>query len=93
MLDNFANFVNNYKAKYKMFILFIIRRFETIITILELIVLKLLVDIIILVLSLKKRDQLSKTTKNALMSKKRDRLSKIKTTTNSKEDNDVKTSS
>ena len=76
-----------------MFILFIIRRFETIITILELIVLKLLVDIIILVLSLKKRDQLSKTTKNALMSKKRDRLSKIKTTTNSKEDNDVKTSS
>jgi len=93
LLDNFANFVNNYKAKYKMFILFIIRRFETIITILELIVLKLLVDIIILVLSLKKRDQLSKTTKNALMSKKRDRLSKIKTTTNSKEDNDVKTSS
>jgi len=76
-----------------MSILFIMRRPKTTITILEVIALTPLVDIIVLVLSSKKRDQLSKATKNALMPKKRGRSLKIKTTTNSKEGNDVETSS
>jgi len=74
-----------------MFILSIIRYLETIITIFEIIVLILLVDIIVLVLLLKKRNQLSKTTKNALISKKKDKLSKIKIITNSKKDNNIET--
>ncbi len=93
MLNDFANFVNDYKTKYEMFIFFIIRRFKTIIIILEVIVSKSLVNIIVLVLSLKKCDQLSKTIENALMPKKRDRSSKVKTITNSKKNNNVKTSS
>jgi hypothetical protein len=74
-----------------MFILSIIRYLETIITIFEIIVLILLVDIIVLVLLFKKRNQLSKTTKNALISKKKDKLSKIKIITNSKKDNNIET--
>jgi len=74
-----------------MSILSIIRRLETIIIISKVIVSKLLIDIIVLVLSLKKCDRLSKTIENAFMPKKRDKLSKIKTTTNSKKDNNVKT--
>jgi len=76
-----------------MLIFSIIRRLKTIITISKVIVSKSLVDIIVLVLSLKKRDQLSKIIENALMSKKRDKLSKIKIITNNKKGNDVKTSS
>jgi hypothetical protein len=91
LLNDFANFVNDYKTKYEMFIFFIIRRFKTTIIVFKVIVSKSLVDIIVLVLLLKKRNQLFKTTKNALMPKKKDRLSKIKTITNSKKDNDVKT--
>jgi len=93
LLNDFANFVNDYKTKHEMFIFFIIRRFKTIITIFKVIASKFLVNIIILILSSKKRDRLSKIIENALMSKKKDRLSKIKITTNSKKDNDVKTSS
>ena len=91
MLNNFANFVNNYKTKHKVFILFIIKRFKTIITISKVIVSILLINIVVLVLLLKKRKRLSKTIENALMSKKRDRSSKIKIVTNSKKDNNVKT--
>ncbi len=74
-----------------MFILSIIRRLKTTITILEVIASTLLINIIVLVLLLKKCDQSSKTIENALISKKRNKLFKIKTTTNSKKDNDVKT--
>jgi len=91
LLNKFANFVNNYKTKYEIFIFFIIRRFKTIIIILEVIVSKFLVDVIVFVLLLKKRNQLFKTTKNALIFKKRDKLSKIKIATNSKKKNNVKT--
>ena len=91
MLDDFANLVNDYKTKHEISIFFIIRRSKTTITILEVIASKPLVNIIVLVLLLKKRDQLSKATKNALMPKKRDRSPKVKTTTNNKKDNDVKT--
>jgi len=91
LLNDFANFVNDYKTKHEMFIFSIIRRSKTIITIFEIIVSKFLVDIIVLVLLLKKRNRLSKTTKNALMSKKRNKSPKIKTITNNKKDNDVKT--
>jgi len=76
-----------------MSISFIMRRLKTIITIFEVIASTFLVDIIVLVLSLKKRNQSSKITKNALISKKRNKSLKIKTTTNSKKDNDVETSS
>ncbi len=93
MLNDFANFVNDYKTKHKISIFFIMRRSKTIITILEVIVSTSLVDIIVLVLSLKKRNQSSKTIENALMSKKRNRSFKIKTTINNKKGNDVKTSS
>jgi len=93
LLNNFANLVNNYKTKYEMSIFSIMRRSKTIITIFEVIASTLLVDIIVFVLSLKKRNQSSKTTKNALMFKKKNKLSKIKTIINNKKDNDVKTSS
>jgi len=93
LLNNFANFVNDYKTKHEMSISFIMRRLKTIITIFEVIASTFLVDIIVLVLSLKKRNQSSKITKNALISKKRNKSLKIKTTTNSKKDNDVETSS
>jgi len=89
LLNNFANLVNNYKIKYKIFIFFIIKRSKTIIIIFEVIVSTSLIDIIVFVLLLKKRDRLSKITKNASISKKREKLSKIETTTNSKQDNDV----
>jgi len=84
LLDDFANLVNDYKTKHEMSISSIMRRLEMIASI-------FLVDIIVLVLSLKKRDQSPKTIENALISKKRDRLPKVKATTNSKKDNDVKT--
>jgi len=74
-----------------MLIFSIIRRSKTIITILEIIVLTLLINIIVFVLSLKKRNRLSKIIKNALIFKKRKKLSKIKTITSSKQDNDVET--
>jgi len=90
LLDDFANLVNNYKIKYEIFILSIIKRFEIIITISKIIVSISLINIIVLVLLLKKCDRLSKITKNALISKKEERLSKIETTTNSKQDNNVK---
>jgi len=67
-----------------------IRRLETTTTIFKIIVSISLINIIGLILLSKKCNQLSKTTKNALISKKRDKLSKIKTTTNSKKDNNVK---
>jgi len=89
LLDNFANLVNNYKTKYEIFIFSIIKRFKTIITISKVIVLTSLIDIIVLVLLLKKRDRLFKITKNALIFKKRERLSKIKTITSNKQDNDI----
>jgi len=84
LLDNFANFVNNYKTKHKIFILSTIRCFETTTIVFEVIVSISLVNIIVLVLLLKKRSRLSKITKNAFISKKRNRLSKIKITTNNK---------
>jgi len=91
LLNKFTNFVNNYKTKHEMFIFFIIKRFKTIIIIFKEIVSKFLINIIISILLLKKRNRSSKTTKNALISKEKNRSSKIKITTNSKKDNDVKT--
>jgi len=91
LLDNFANLVNNYKTKYEIFTLFIIRCFKTIITIFKVIVPTSLVDIIVLVLLLKKHNRLSKIIENASISKKRERLFKIKIITSSKKDNNVKT--
>jgi len=91
LLNDFANLVNNYKTKYKILIFSIIRRSKTIITIFKVIVSTFLIDIIVLVLLLKKRNRLSKITKNALMFKKRERLSKIKTITSSKQSNNIKT--
>ncbi len=72
-----------------MFILFIIRYFKTTIIVFEVIVSILLVNIIVFVLLLKKRNQLSKTIENAFMSKKKNRLFKIKIITNNKKDNNV----
>jgi len=72
-----------------MFILFIIRYFKTTIIVFEVIVSILLVNIIVFVLLSKKRNQLSKTIKNAFMSKKKNRLFKIKIITNNKKDNNV----
>jgi len=90
LLNEFANLVNDYKRKYEIFIFSIIRRFKTIIIISKVIVSKSLVNIIVFILLLKKRNRSSKTTKNAFMFKKRDKLSKIKIATNSKKDNDDK---
>jgi len=72
-----------------MFILFIIRYFKTTIIVFEVIVSILLVNIIVFVLLLKKRNQLSKILENAFMSKKKNRLYKIKIITNNKKDNNV----
>jgi len=91
LLDNFANLVNNYKIKHKILIFFIIKHFKTIITIFKVIVLILLIDIIVFILLLKKRNRLSKITKNALIFKKRKKLSKIKTITSNKQNNNVET--
>jgi len=90
LLDNFTNLVNNYKTKYKISILFIIKRSKTIIIIFKVIVLTSLVDIIVFILLLKKRNRLSKIIENASISKKKERLFKIKITTSSKQSNDVK---
>jgi len=57
----------------------------------KVIVLTSLIDIIVLVLSSKKNDRSPKIAKNALISKKRDKSSKIKSIINNKKDNDVKT--
>jgi len=89
LLDNFVDLVSNYKTKYKVSISSTIRRLKTIITISKVIVSTSLVDIVVLVLLPKKREQSSKTIENALMFKKRDRLSKIKIVTNSKKSNNV----
>ncbi len=67
----------------------IIRRLKTIITILKIIAFISLIDIVVPILFSKKRNQLSQTTKNALIFKKRNKLSKIKFITNSKKDNDI----
>jgi len=93
LLNDFANFVNDYKAKHEMSIFSIMRRSKTTIIVSKVTILTSLINIIVLVLLPKKRDQSSKIAKNALMPKKRDRLPKVKTTTNNKEGNDVKTSS
>jgi len=90
LLNNFANFVDNYKTKHKIFIFSIIKYFKTIIIIFEIIVLTFLINIIVFVLLSKKRDQLSKITKNAFIFKKRKNLSKIRIITSSKQNNDVK---
>jgi len=90
LLEDFANLINNYKIKYEISIFFIIRRSKITIIILEVILLILLVNIIVFVLLLKKRNRLSKTTKNTHIFKKKDRLFPIKTTTNSKKDNNIK---
>ncbi len=71
MLNDFVNFVNNYKTKHKMFILFIIKRFKTIITIFKIIVLTLLANIVVLILLLKKRERSFKTIENAFMLKEK----------------------
>jgi hypothetical protein len=91
LLDNFTNLVINYKIKYEIFISFIIKCFKTIIIIFEIIVSTFLVNIIVFILLLKKRNRLFKTTKNVFISKKRDRLSMIKTIINNKKNNNVKT--
>jgi len=71
LLNDFVNFVNNYKTKHKMFILFIIKRFKTIITIFKIIVLTLLANIVVLILLLKKRERSFKTIENAFMLKEK----------------------
>jgi len=73
-----------------MLISFIIRRSKTIITISKVIVSILLINIIVLILLSKKCDRSPKIIKNALISKKRKKLCKIKTTTNSKQNNNIK---
>jgi len=82
VLDNFANLVNNYKTKYRIFIFSITRHFKITIIVSKVIVLISLINIIVFILLLKKRNRLFKTTKNAFIFKKKDRLSKIKTITN-----------
>jgi len=77
LLNDFANLVNDYKTKHEMSIFSIIRRSKIAIIVSKVIVSTFLVDIIVLILSLKKRDQSPKIAENALMSKKRDRLPKI----------------
>jgi len=89
LLNDFANFVNNYKIKHKIFISFIIKRSKTIITIFKVIISTFLINIIVFVLLSKKRNRLSKIIENAIIFKKREKLSKIETTTNNKQDNDV----
>jgi len=89
LLDDFVNFVNNYKTKYEILIFSTIRRLETIITISRVSISTFLINTIVLVLSSKKRDRSSKIIENAFISKKREQLSKIKTTTSNKQDNNV----
>jgi len=89
LLNDFANFVNNYKIKQKIFISFIIKRSKTIITIFKVIISTFFINIIVFVLLSKKCNRLSKIIENALIFKKREKLSKIETTTNNKQDNDV----
>jgi len=74
-----------------MFTFFIGKRSKTTIIVFKVIALTSLINIIIFMLSLKKCDRSSKTTKNAPTSKKKDRLFKIKFITNNKKDNNVKT--
>ena len=78
------------KKTQNIYFLFI-RRFKTTIIVFKVIILILLIDIIVFVLLLKKRNRSSKIAKNAFISKKRDRLSKIKTIINNKKGNNVKT--
>jgi len=90
LLNNFANFVNNYKTNYKIFISFIIKCSKTIITISKVIVSTSLIDIVVSILLLKKHNRLSKTIENPFISKKRNKLFKIKIVTNRKKDNNVR---
>jgi len=89
LLDNSANLVNNYKIKYEIFIFSTIWRSKTIITVFEVIVSTLLVDIIVFILLSKKRDRLSKITEKTFISKNKKRSSKIETTTSNKKNNDI----
>jgi len=72
-----------------MFISSIIRRSKTTIIVFKISISTSLVNIIVLILLLKKRNRLSKTTKNASIFKKKDRLFTIKIITNNKKDNDI----
>jgi len=90
LLNDFANFVNNYKTKHGISIFSTIKCSKTIITISKVIVSTLLIDIIVFVLLLKKRDRSSKIIEKALMFKKREKSSKIKITTSNKQVNNVK---
>ncbi len=72
-----------------MFISSIIRRSKTTIIVFKISISTSLVKIIVLILLLKKRNRLSKTTKNASIFKKKDRLFTIKIITNNKKDNDI----
>jgi hypothetical protein len=89
LLKGFASLINNYKIKHKMFISSIIRRSKTTIIVFKISISTSLVNIIVLILLLKKRNRLSKTTKNASIFKKKDRLFTIKIITNNKKDNDI----
>jgi len=72
-----------------MLIFFIIKCFKTTVIVFEVIVLISLIDIIVFVLLLKKRNRLSKIIENAFISKKKERLSKIETTISNKKDNNI----
>ena len=89
MLDNFANLVNNYKTKYKLFIFSIIRYSQTTIIVSKVIILISLIDIIVFILLLKKRNKLFKTTKIAFICRGKNKLSKIKTTINNNKNNNI----
>ncbi len=78
MLDNFANFVNNYKIKYRISILSTIRRSKTATIVFKVIVLIILTNIIVSILLLKKRSRLSKIAENALISKKKENYLKLR---------------
>jgi len=71
LLNNFANLVNNYKTKYKIFIFSITKRFKTIMTISKVTILISLINIVVSILLLKKRNQLFKATKNTFIFKKK----------------------
>jgi len=88
-LKDFASLINNYKTKHKISISSIIRCSKTTIIVFKIIISTSLVNIIVLILLLKKRNRLSKTTKNASIFKKKDRLFTIKIITNNKKDNNI----
>jgi len=71
LLDNSTNLVNNYKTKYKISIFFTIKYSKTITTISKIVVSISLVNIIVFILLLKKRNRLSKIAENAFIPKKK----------------------